>query len=143
MGLLRNIIEQLEKLDSKPTSAATAKNRLQILVNQTHRDANAPDYMPRLRSELLEVATMQAIELAIAIFTAIASVAPCASSIAVRNGTISMPPPTPSRPARKPAPTPSASSSTSSSTPPSQSGLRLCSGTVGMAGSVPGIRSVY
>ncbi|GAB2999215.1 cell division topological specificity factor [Arenimonas maotaiensis] len=55
MGLLRNIIEQLEKLDSKPTSAATAKNRLQILVNQTRRDANAPDYMPRLRSELLEV----------------------------------------------------------------------------------------
>jgi cell division topological specificity factor len=55
MGILRNLIDQLEKLESKPTSAATAKNRLQILVNQTRRDANAPDYMPRLRSELLEV----------------------------------------------------------------------------------------
>ena len=55
MGLLRNIIEQLEKLDSKPTSASTAKNRLQILVSQSRRDASAPDYMPRLRSELLEV----------------------------------------------------------------------------------------
>ena len=55
MGLLRNLIDQLEKLDSKPTSASTAKNRLQILVSQSRRDANAPDYMPRLRSELLEV----------------------------------------------------------------------------------------
>jgi cell division topological specificity factor len=55
MGLLRNIIEQLEKLDSKPTSATTAKNRLPILVSQSRRDASAPDYMPRLRSELLEV----------------------------------------------------------------------------------------
>ena len=55
MGILRNLIDQLEKLESKPTSAATAKNRLQILVSQSRRDASAPDYMPRLRSELLEV----------------------------------------------------------------------------------------
>ncbi|HWS41064.1 MAG TPA: cell division topological specificity factor MinE [Arenimonas sp.] len=55
MGLLRNIIEQLEKLDNKPSSASTAKNRLQILVSQSRSDRNQPDYMPRLRSELLEV----------------------------------------------------------------------------------------
>lgn len=55
MGILRNLIDQLEKLESKPTSASTAKNRLQILVSQSRRDASAPDYMPRLRSELLEV----------------------------------------------------------------------------------------
>ena len=55
MGILRNLIEQLEKLESKPTSAATAKNRLQILVSQSRSDRNQPDYMPRLRSELLEV----------------------------------------------------------------------------------------
>ena len=54
MGILRNLIDQLEKLESKPTSAATAKNRLQILVSQSRRDASAPDDMPRLRSELLE-----------------------------------------------------------------------------------------
>ena len=55
MGLLRNIIEQLEKLESKPSSATTAKNRLQILVSQSRSDRNQPDYMPRLRSDLLEV----------------------------------------------------------------------------------------
>ena len=43
MGILRNLIDQLEKLESKPTSAATAKNRLQILVSQSRRDASAPD----------------------------------------------------------------------------------------------------
>ena len=52
MGMLRNIIEQLEKLESKPSSASTAKNRLQILVSQSRSDRNQPDYMPRLRSEL-------------------------------------------------------------------------------------------
>ena len=55
MGLLRNIIDQLEKLEKKPGSANDAKNRLQILVSQSRSDRNQPDYMPRLRSELLEV----------------------------------------------------------------------------------------
>ncbi|HLU13888.1 MAG TPA: cell division topological specificity factor MinE [Arenimonas sp.] len=36
-------------------SASVAKNRLQILIQQERRMRNAPDYLPVLQRELLEV----------------------------------------------------------------------------------------
>ncbi len=41
---------------AKQTStAAIAKDRLLIIVQQQRSDGNAPDFLPRLREELLEV----------------------------------------------------------------------------------------
>ncbi|KRG69825.1 cell division topological specificity factor MinE [Pseudoxanthomonas dokdonensis] len=42
-------------LKAKNTTAATAKNRLQIIIAQERSSRGAPDYLPLLRRELLEV----------------------------------------------------------------------------------------
>ena len=40
---------------SKPSSAQVAKERLRIIVAQERSTRGAPDYLPLLRNELLEV----------------------------------------------------------------------------------------
>ena len=40
---------------SKKNTAETAKNRLQIIIAQERSSRGAPDYLPLLRRELLEV----------------------------------------------------------------------------------------
>ncbi len=40
---------------SRPSSAAIAKERLQILVAHERSERNKPDYLPMLQKELLEV----------------------------------------------------------------------------------------
>ena len=40
---------------AKKSTAETAKNRLQIIIAQERSSAGAPDYMPLLRREILEV----------------------------------------------------------------------------------------
>lgn len=42
-------------LKPKKNTAQTAKNRLQIIIAQERSSAGAPDYMPLLRHEILEV----------------------------------------------------------------------------------------
>ena len=42
-------------LKPKKTTAATAKNRLQIIIAQERSSQGAPDYLPLLRREILEV----------------------------------------------------------------------------------------
>ena len=42
-------------LKAKKTTAETAKNRLQIIIAQERSSRGAPDYLPLLRRELLEV----------------------------------------------------------------------------------------
>ena len=42
-------------LKPKKTTAATAKNRLQIIIAQERSSAGAPDYLPLMRREILEV----------------------------------------------------------------------------------------
>jgi len=39
----------------KPASAATAKERLQIIVAHERRKRNQPDYLPLLEQEILQV----------------------------------------------------------------------------------------
>jgi len=39
----------------RPTLAATAKDRLQILLAHERADRHAPDFLPQLQKELLEV----------------------------------------------------------------------------------------
>ena len=40
---------------SKKNTAETAKNRLQIIIAQERSSAGAPDYLPLMRREILEV----------------------------------------------------------------------------------------
>ncbi len=42
-------------LKAKKNTAETAKNRLQIIIAQERSSRSAPDYLPLLRRELLEV----------------------------------------------------------------------------------------
>ncbi len=42
-------------LKPKKTTAATAKNRLQIIIAQERSSQGAPDYLPLMRREILEV----------------------------------------------------------------------------------------
>jgi len=49
MGLLDTLFGK------KKDTAATAKSRLIILIKQEHDAQGAPDYMPMLRREILEV----------------------------------------------------------------------------------------
>ena len=42
-------------LKAKKNTAETAKNRLQIIIAQERSSQGAPDYLPLLRRELLEV----------------------------------------------------------------------------------------
>jgi cell division topological specificity factor len=42
-------------LKTKKNTAVTAKNRLQIIIAQERSSRGAPDYLPLLRRELLEV----------------------------------------------------------------------------------------
>ena len=42
-------------LKTKKNTAETAKNRLQIIIAQERNSRGAPDYLPLLRRELLEV----------------------------------------------------------------------------------------
>ena len=42
-------------LKPKKNTAQTAKNRLQILIAQERSSAGAPDYLPLMRREILEV----------------------------------------------------------------------------------------
>jgi cell division topological specificity factor len=42
-------------LKPKKNTAQTAKNRLQIIIAQERSSAGAPDYLPLLRREILEV----------------------------------------------------------------------------------------
>ena len=42
-------------LRAKKDTASTAKNRLQIIIAQERSSRGAPDYLPLLRRELLEV----------------------------------------------------------------------------------------
>ena len=60
----------------------------------------------------MDVNTMVAMDVAMAIFTARSGDTPRADMMSVMNGTISMPPPMPSSPARKPVQSPNATSST-------------------------------
>ena len=41
--------------NSKPKSAAAAKERLQIIIAHERSDRNAPDFLPALRQELIAV----------------------------------------------------------------------------------------
>ena len=59
-----------------------------------------------------DVKMIVAMDVAMAIFTDRSGETPRLARMMVMNGTISMPPPMPSRPARKPVPTPSTASST-------------------------------
>lgn len=43
------------KSDKKSPSAATAKERLQIIVAHQRTERDAPDYFPRMKNEILEV----------------------------------------------------------------------------------------
>ena len=45
----------LDFLRAKKTTAETAKNRLQIIIAQERTQRGAPDYLPLLQRELLEV----------------------------------------------------------------------------------------
>ena len=45
----------LDFLHKKKNTAETAKNRLQIIIAQERSSRGAPDYLPLLRRELLEV----------------------------------------------------------------------------------------
>lgn len=42
-------------LKAKKNTAETAKNRLQVIIAQERSSRGAPDYLPLLRRELLEV----------------------------------------------------------------------------------------
>lgn len=42
-------------LKAKKNTAETAKNRLQIIIAQERSSAGAPDYLPLMRREILEV----------------------------------------------------------------------------------------
>ncbi len=42
-------------LKPRKTTAQTAKNRLQIIIAQERSSAGAPDYLPLMRREILEV----------------------------------------------------------------------------------------
>lgn len=42
-------------LKPKKTTAITAKNRLQIIIAQERSSASAPDYLPLMQREILEV----------------------------------------------------------------------------------------
>ena len=42
-------------LKPKKNTAQTAKNRLQIIIAQERSSAGAPDYLPLMRREILEV----------------------------------------------------------------------------------------
>ena len=64
------------------------------------------------RTLLIEVKMMVAIDVAMAILTDSPALTPRAARMAEMKGTMTMPPPTPSKPARKPAPRPSSASST-------------------------------
>ena len=41
--------------NNKPKSAATAKERLQIIIARERSDQSGPDFLPALRKELIEV----------------------------------------------------------------------------------------
>lgn len=41
--------------DKKPKTAATAKERLQIIVAHQRNERGAPDYFPRMKQEIIEV----------------------------------------------------------------------------------------
>ena len=45
----------LDFLHKKKNTAETAKNRLQIIIAQERSSAGAPDYLPLMRREILEV----------------------------------------------------------------------------------------
>ena len=45
----------LDFLRQKKTTAETAKNRLQIIIAQERSSQGAPDYLPLMRREILEV----------------------------------------------------------------------------------------
>jgi len=49
-----NILEFF-RTSKRPTFAATAKERLQILLAHERADRNGPDFLPQLQRELLEV----------------------------------------------------------------------------------------
>ncbi len=42
-------------LKPKQATASTAKNRLQVIIAEQRSEAGAPDYIPRMRQEILEV----------------------------------------------------------------------------------------
>lgn len=42
-------------LGNKKTSASVAKDRLQLILINERRDGTAPDYLPQLQKELVEV----------------------------------------------------------------------------------------
>ena len=42
-------------LKPRQQTASTAKNRLQVIIAEARNEAGAPDYLPRLRQELIEV----------------------------------------------------------------------------------------
>ena len=43
------------KRSKEPSAAATARDRLQIVLAHERADRNAPDFLPQLQKELLEV----------------------------------------------------------------------------------------
>src|SRR5690606_5308609 len=58
--LLQQVVRRLSMglfdfLKAKKNTAETAKNRLQIIIAQERSSRGAPDYLPLLRRELLEV----------------------------------------------------------------------------------------
>src|SRR5690606_18154473 len=59
-GLLQQAVRRLtmalfDFLRAKKNTAETAKNRLQIIIAQERSSRGAPDYLPLLRRELLDV----------------------------------------------------------------------------------------
>jgi len=40
---------------SKPKTASTAKERLQLIIAREHGDADGPDFLPALQQELIQV----------------------------------------------------------------------------------------
>lgn len=54
-----SILDYLTRNRTKKT-ASVAKERLQIILAHEHMDANAPDYLPALKQELLAVVSKYA-----------------------------------------------------------------------------------
>ena len=104
-----------------PRLATMAPSTMPGASSLTMSQRTAP-FLWCARTLLTEVKMMVAMEVAMAIFTASPGATPRAPRMADRKGTMIMPPPMPSRPARKPVASPSKASST------------ISMGSMGMAG---------
>ena len=95
---------------NSPAPASRPPSRMPGASRATRSQRTAPRRW-WARTLAIEVNRIVAIEVAMAIFTASAPSTPRLVKITVRKGTINMPPPMPSKPARKPVQAPSSSNS--------------------------------